>query len=92
MLKMKQTDIFGKSIDIEDIQFTERKGRIPIQEQFRKCYGYKKGFYCKNCVHFGQMRYNRTYYKCEKIGISSSKATDIRVHDIACNLYEESVK
>ncbi len=89
---MKQIDIFGNETDIADIQYNEnsKKGAIPIKIKFRNAYGYKDGYYCKNCKHFGVIYHNlKNYYKCEKIGISSSSATDIRVKDTACRLYEE---
>lgn len=87
--KQKQLDIFGNEVDvIECYSLSPRSGKT-IKSKFRYNYGYKKGFLCKNCKFFVECRYNRKYFKCEKMEITSSSATDIRKSDIACNLYEE---
>ncbi len=83
-----QFDIFGNSIPIEETSKNiKHGGRITKKSLFRSINGYKSGFYCKNCKYFRELRYNRKYFKCEKLGITSSEATDIRKNDIACNLY-----
>ena len=52
--------------------------------------GYKKGFKCSQCKYHHRFDYNNKYFhKCEKMGISHSTATDIRLKDEACNLFEE---
>lgn len=92
MIKNKQIDIFGNEISIVDITITENKylGRKSIKQKFRENYGYKKDFYCKDCDYFKEYHTNdRKYFKCQKIGITSSSATDIRKKDIACNLYKK---
>lgn len=91
MSEYRQLDLFGNSIALSEM--SEEKdlkhgGRITKKSLFRSIHGYKKGFYCKNCIYFKEMRYNRKYFKCEKLGITSSQATDIRKNDIACNLYK----
>lgn len=89
----KQIDIFGNEIDVDIIFENEKKllhgGRITKKSAFRYINGFKKGNYCKNCIHFVETQYNRKYFKCEKLGLTSSSATDIRKNDIACNLYQE---
>ena len=87
---MKQIDIFGNEIDYErTLIITGKRYGKTIKANFRNSYGFKKGFFCKNCKYFNEYTYNRTYFKCEKIGITHSSATDIRKKDIACNLYKE---
>lgn len=87
---MKQYDIFGNEVDIETIQIypPPRSGKT-MKQKFRYNYGFKNGYFCKNCKYFVECTYNRKYFKCEKLGITSSSATDIRKSDVACNLYEE---
>lgn len=43
---------------------------------------------CKHCACYTNRGCNRHYYKCELWIISSSEATDIRLKNKACNLYE----
>lgn len=90
---MKQLDIFGNEVDIEIINVETKKvrgGRLSIKDTFRKIHGYNKNHYCKNC-HFCicNIYRNRKYYKCYKLGLSCSEATDIRLKDYACNLFEK---
>lgn len=89
---MKQVDIFGNEIPLEEIEYKpleHQGGRIPFKTKFRSFHGFKEGLYCKNCKYFEEHGYNRkTFFKCKKLGVSSSTATDIRKNDIACNLYE----
>lgn len=89
---MKQLDIFGNLIDIETISEEEHKLKHQtIKQNFRNMYGLKKDDKCANCAHlYARYHNNRTYYKCKKIGLSNSKATDIRLKDTACNLFKES--
>lgn len=86
-----QLDIFGNSTPLDELPEIKRNvlygGRITKKSLFRSINGYKQGFYCKNCKYFKELRHNRKYFKCEKLGITSSDATDIRKNDIACNLY-----
>lgn len=85
---MKQIDIFGNEIDIDEIPVPEIKGRKSyktMQEQ----YGEFKGFKCGNCKHCINFEYhNKSYYKCEKWIISNSEATDIRLKNTACKKFE----
>lgn len=86
---MKQIDIFGNEVDVETIIEKKTKKRLTIKEKFRQIHGFKEGFKCANCIYLWcNFHNNKNYYKCEKIGISNSKATDIRLKDIACNLFE----
>lgn len=87
-----QLDIFGEAKPLSEVISSTKPlshgGRITKKSLFRSINGYKNGFYCKNCKHFKELRCNRKYFKCEKLGITSSQATDIRKNDIACNLYK----
>ena len=89
----KQIDIFGNEVDVDVIFATEKNllhgGRITKKSLFRLVNGFKEGCYCKNCNYFVEKEHNRKYFKCKNLGVSSSKATDIRKNDIACNLYQE---
>ena len=54
----------------------------------------ENGFYwekkCKDCAHCQRFEVGlRKVYKCTEIGISGSAATDIRLKDPGCKLYEE---
>lgn len=85
---MKQIDIFGNEVDI--IIEKKQKKRLTIKEKFRQINGFKKGYKCYNCIYLDCVCYNgKNYYKCKKIGITSSKATDVRLKDIACNLFKK---
>lgn len=82
-------------LDVDDSKYFEDiKSRKPIEtikQQFRRVHGYKKDYKCKNCSFFLEGRYrNKKYFKCRKLGLSHSEATDIRKSDVACNLYQES--
>ena len=89
---MKQLDIYGNEIPLEETEtkpLEHQGGRTTLKTWFRNCYGYRQGFYCKNCKYFKSIvRSGVTYFKCEKMGTSYSSATDIRKNDIACILYE----
>lgn len=88
---MKQLDIFGNEIDVIKVNEEtkkQRSNRLSMKDMFRKLHGYNKSDYCKNCIycvcHSGR---NRNYYKCIKIGLSNSEATDIRLKEYACSLF-----
>lgn len=59
-----------------------------IKADFRWRYGYQQDHRCKECQHLVKSVANRTHYKCEKMGITASEATDIRLKDYACCLFE----
>lgn len=85
---MEQLDLFGGGVKVSEKPSCPR---TTMKNAFRTCYGYKAGSYCKNCKKFVEIHYhNKRYFKCLKLGITASSASDIRKHDIACNLYEEA--
>lgn len=62
-----------------------------IKVQFRRYAGYDNEHTCKECkFHEIQRHGNKNCHKCRKMGISNSSATDIRMKDIACRLFEEA--
>lgn len=64
--------------------------RETIKSQFRWYAGYRGDHICKECKFcIRQQCGNRAHYKCKKMGISSSAATDINLKDCACNFFEE---
>ena len=84
---MKQYDFWCNEFEAEDLL---PPPRMTLKESFRKKNGYLEGKYCKDCKYHHRFDYHYKYYhKCEKLGISNSEATDIRLKDVACNLYEE---
>lgn len=89
---MKQLDIYGNEIPLEETEskpLEHQGGRTTLKTWFRNCYGYRQGFYCKNCKFFEiKMRKGQVYHKCTKMSTSPSRETDIRKNDIACNLYQ----
>ena len=61
---------------------------ITIKAQFRHLFGYDPSHKCKECVYCVGVVRSRTHYKCKKMGITHSAATDIRLKDDACRLFE----
>ena len=61
-----------------------------IRGWFRRVYGYDTQNRCKDCKYIVLHQANRRYYKCEKMRETHSKATDIRLKDYACSLFERS--
>ncbi len=89
---MKQLDLFGGEIDVDKLNKEAKKqkfNRLSIKGTFRRVHGYDNKNNCQDCVYcICRNSGNRNYYKCEKIGLSSSEATDIRLKDYACDLFK----
>ena len=88
-------DLFD--FDVDDEKYFEElkspKATTTIKKEFRRMHGYNSNYFCKDCKYFLEGLYrSRKYFKCEKIGLSHSEATDIRKSDVACNLYVVDVK
>lgn len=68
--------------------------RETIKERFRREFGgYNGDHICKECIYCVCLwAGKRRVYKCKKMGFSGSAATDIRLKDCACNLFEEVTK
>lgn len=58
----------------------------------QETYGEMQGKKCKQCKHFYNFRYSKTYFKCGLWFTSSSSATDIRANRTVCNKFEECDK
>lgn len=87
-MKMKQIDIFGNETDLNTINKKPKSIRLTIKDRFRQFHGYYKDYKCKDCIYCIQLgNRGRRYYKCVKIGITSSNATDIHLKDYSCNLF-----
>lgn len=64
-----------------------------IKGKFREAHGYSISHNCGECVYC--IKYTgtkRNFYKCKKIGVTMSSATDIRLKDSSCDLFEEIVE
>lgn len=87
-----QLDLFGHEIPVSQVQYKKQGGRKEtIKDCFRKMYGFKEGHTCKECKYINRYLYRgNVYNKCQKMGISHSPATDIRLKDTACRLFEAS--
>jgi hypothetical protein len=84
----KQIDIFGNEIDISQIENNEARKRKRYRSM-QAMFGTKEGYRCATCKHCEQHHYhNKKYYKCKLWFQSHSAATDIRLKDTACKLYE----
>jgi len=62
--------------------------RMTIKQAFRWLNGVDKSHICKECKYCIKYTANRSHYKCQKMGVTSSSATDIRLKDYACRLFE----
>ena len=74
----------------EDEKGNNRRGTI--KGEFRRMYGYDQNHTCKECRFCVKHTANRSYYKCERMGETRSAATDIRLKDFACRLFEPEVR
>lgn len=82
-----QMNIFG---DLEPVETAYApKERETIKTRFRKMHGVDDKHRCGDCIYCVAKLRDRTYYKCEWMGVSSSEATDIRLKDPACDKWEE---
>lgn len=87
MSEVKQIDIFGNEINIEDLPKPPSGRKYKTMQQLHGEFIGKK---CGDCVHCLKVRYHRkTYYKCELWHISNSEATDIRLKNVACGKFAE---
>lgn len=82
----KQLDIFGGETEMQEKASTSGRRYKRMQE----LHGTIAGKACKTCGHLLIHDYHgRRYYKCELWINSASQATDIRLKDTACGMYEE---
>lgn len=86
---MIQYDIYGNEVEIE-AEENNHFGHLTMKDKFRLKYGFIPNKECRKCKYIQRLEYNdKHYYKCEKLGITNSEASDIRLKDVACKLYEE---
>ena len=86
-------DLFGNDVgESKYFENADTPSKKPtIKSEFRRMHGFRKGLLCRNCKYFLEGSYHkRKYFKCMKMGLSHSEATDIRKSDAGCTLYEES--
>lgn len=82
MSKIRNYTIDG---DIKTVNVIEPKTK---KERFRAKYGVDKGNICRDCIFRRTIDYhNKRYFKCSKLGMTRSTATDIRLSDPACNQF-----
>jgi hypothetical protein len=82
---MKEINLFG---ELQEMDIKKDNKRLTIKEKFRTNFGYDSSNKCKTCKFLYKGHYhNKTYYKCEKMGITHSTATDVRLKDDSCSLY-----
>lgn len=79
--------------DLFDQEYTEidllPKPKTYIQKMISN-YNYRKSINdkkCRNCISFMMKSYNKTYFKCKKLGNTNSPATDIRANHV-CDVWE----
>ena len=66
---------------------TERKIHA-MHKKFGTC----GGFLCKNCCHLiSGVYHDKRYHKCELYGLSHSEATDWRLSNCACAMFDVEV-
>ena len=93
MKENMQTDLFGNEVPISETVKSITGKRESIKDIFRKMHGFNDDHICKECRNVLYYRYNnKVFYKCAKIGISSSSATDIRLKDKSCDLFEGRIE
>jgi hypothetical protein len=82
-------DIFGNVTEPPEIKRGGNKYKT-----MQELHGIKEGAdTCKTCKHcVGHHYHGKTYYKCDKWIVSNSEATDIRLKNKACKLYEREQK
>lgn len=87
---MKQIDIFGNEVNLDDIPQPKRgRGKTPTMQER---YGILDGKICKECVYCDAHFQTRTWYKCRlwlKQFKGSSPASDIRLRWPACKKFKE---
>ena len=58
-----------------------------------KMFGTCNGLLCRDCRHLISGTYHdKRYHKCELYGLSHSEATDWRLSNTACGMYDMHVK
>jgi hypothetical protein len=80
------TDFWGNKIHEPDKTYKSKYQIWKKENNFRKAA--RAGISCRTCGHLCKSEYyDKTYYKCELLGISHGPATDIRLSNL-CDLWE----
>ena len=88
-MSSKQIDLFGNESEIPPVVETRGRKKFSTMQEL---HGVIDGKTCKTCKHLCSHEQSRKWYKCELWYQSSSSATDIRLKNKACKLYEEEQK
>ena len=87
---MKQIDIFGNEIDVNDIpEYQAPVGRLKLKTMQERYGEDKQGRKCKSCIYFIRREYSTTYFKCSLWRDSRSTATDIKANQIGCKKFQQ---
>jgi len=81
----EQYDIFGNLVPIEEIVSKKPSKKFKTMQEM---FGLIEGKTCKTCTYLEKREWQNTYYKCKKWHLSHSNATDIRLKNKACGMYE----
>lgn len=83
MSEHEQINLFGEVCLVPEAK-PKRRGYKTMQE----LHGLNNSHICKECAHLIKLQYSKAYYKCGLWKVTHSKATDIRVKQAACALFE----
>ena len=86
-MKVFQRDMFGGEKPLEQVQ-VQKVGRNKYKTM-QATHGLRKDKKCRDCKHLYCKPWRVNYYKCDMWYQSNSSATDIRLKDVACNMFEE---
>ena len=82
-------DLFGNEFDPKKaLKKPSNSAAIMAHHKLFKIYGDGHD-YCKNCQHFKERRFGKTYFKCMKFSDSRSPSSDWRANWRACGLFQQ---
>jgi len=83
---MTNLDLFGSETEVKKCSNISQYQKFKAINYYRKSAGVQK---CGTCrFHISGSYHDKIYHKCEKLGLSKSEATDIRVGHV-CKLYKK---
>ena len=83
---MEQINILGEICSVKEKEVQPKRKRFKTMKEI---YGENSAHTCKECKHLIKLQYSKHYYKCSLWRVSHSTATDIRVRQTACNMFEK---
>lgn len=86
MEQLEQYDLFGEAYPVKENKAKPGRKRFKTMQEL---YGDNPNHQCKECKHLIKLQYSKHYYKCSIWRVSHSTATDIRVRQTACNMFEK---